>query len=287
MSGFALGLAAAALAAVLFSVGVALQALDARAAPPEEGLRLTLIARLLRHPRWVLGGLIGLLGFPLQVLAFEEAPFVVVQPALALGLLVLLALGARLLGERVGRREVGAVLAMTAGVALLAWGAPSHVETHRAPIVLAAVVGGLVALSLLPFPLRGRRWDSPLAITIACGLGYGASNVATKLLGDDVGGHLWGSALVWTAVAGLAGVGAIVAEMTAFQRLAATTVVPVAFAVQTFVPIALEPLFLRERWSSAVLDGAPLLAGLVLMLVATVVLARSRGVSTLAAGGSA
>ncbi|MGN6190013.1 MAG: EamA/RhaT family transporter, partial [Conexibacter sp.] len=134
---FLLGLLAAVMAAVLFSVGVALQALDARAEPPEEGLRVTLLARLLRRRRWIAGGVIGLLGVPLQVLAFEQAPFVVVQPALALGLLVLLALGARTLGERVGRAEWGGVAAMIVGVGLLAWGAPDHVETHRPAVVLA------------------------------------------------------------------------------------------------------------------------------------------------------
>ncbi|MGN6187802.1 MAG: hypothetical protein ACTHOE_02790, partial [Conexibacter sp.] len=153
-------------------------------------------------------------------------------------------------------------------------------------VVLALVVGGLVALSLLPFALRGGRWDTALGVTIGSGLGYGATNVATKLFGDDVGRGHWSSAAVWAAVGLLAGAGALLTEMTAFQRLAATTVVPISFAVQTFVPIALEPLFLRERWGSAALAGAPLLAGLALNLGATVVLARSRGVSTLAAGGA-
>jgi uncharacterized membrane protein len=85
------------------------------------------------------------------------------------------------------------------------------------------------------------------------------------------------------------GIAATVTGMTAFQRAAATIVVPVSTAVQTFVPIVLEPLFLRERWGSARLDGVPLAAGLALALVGCVLVARSRAVSQLlasAAGGS-
>ena len=49
--------------------------------------------------------------------------------------------------------------------------------------------------------------------------------------------------------------------MTAFQRLAATVVVPVSTAVQTFLPIVLEPFFLREHWSSASYGGGPIIGG--------------------------
>jgi len=56
------------------------------------------------------------------------------------------------------------------------------------------------------------------------------------------------------------GTTATLVGMTAFQRLAATTVVPVSTSVQTFLPIVLEPVFLRERWASANLDGAPIAA---------------------------
>jgi hypothetical protein len=46
-----LGIGAAIVASVLFNVGVALQALEAREAPLEEGLRLSLLRRLLQRPR--------------------------------------------------------------------------------------------------------------------------------------------------------------------------------------------------------------------------------------------
>jgi hypothetical protein len=75
--------------------------------------------------------------------------------------------------------------------------------------------------------------------------------------------------------------------MTAFQRAAATVVVPVTTAAQTFLPIVLQPLFLRERWSSAPLDGAPLLLGLAVAGLGAMVIARTRGVGEIVATGSA
>jgi uncharacterized membrane protein len=79
------------------------------------------------------------------------------------------------------------------------------------------------------------------------------------------------------------GVVATLVGMTAFQRLAATTVVPVSTCVQTFLPIVLEPLFLRERWASANLDGAPIIVGLLIAMVGCVLVSRSPAVSDLIA----
>ncbi len=60
---------------------------------------------LVRRARWLLGTGLSMLGWPLQVVALLLAPLVVVQPALAVGLLVLLFLAERMLGEHAGRNE--------------------------------------------------------------------------------------------------------------------------------------------------------------------------------------
>src|SRR3954447_26687242 len=151
-----LGLAAAAAASVAFNVGIVLQALDARREPEEEGLRLSLLAHLMRRKRWLAGFLLGAVGFGLQVLALALAPFVVVQPVLAAGLLLVLYLGVRMLGERVGRAEVAGVIGITVGIGLLAWGQPAGVEKVTDQAAVIAVMGAMVAISLIPFALRGR-----------------------------------------------------------------------------------------------------------------------------------
>jgi drug/metabolite transporter (DMT)-like permease len=273
------GLAAALVASLLFNVGIVLQALDARVAPRSLGLRVALLGRLLRRPLWLLGLALGLIGVWPQAVAYAKAPFVVVQPVLALGLLVVLFLGARILHEPVGARELAGVVAIIGGVALVAWGAPAHSEMHRGALPVLAVFGGLAAAGLAPFALRGTSWDTGIAVTVATGCAFGATNVATKLLGDNANVGHWATAAVWGGAGALMAVAATIANMTAFQRLAATVVVPVSTAVQTFLPVVLEPFFLREHWSSARYGGAPIIGGLVLAMTGVVVLASTRAVS--------
>ena len=85
-----LGIVAAMGASTLYSLGIALQALDAKQAPQEEHLRLALAWGLARRTRWLIGTGVSILGWPLQIVALMLAPLVVVQPALAAGLLVLM-----------------------------------------------------------------------------------------------------------------------------------------------------------------------------------------------------
>jgi hypothetical protein len=54
--------------------------------------------------------------------------------------------------------------------------------------------------------------------------------------------------------------------------------------VQTFLPLLLEPLFLKEHWTSATFDGAPILIGVAVALIGTVLIARTDAVAELAAG---
>ena len=273
----ALGLVAAVAASVAFNVGIVLQAADARREPAEEGLRLSLLTHLARRRRWIAGLLLGAVGFGLQVVALSLAPFVVVQPVLAAGLLLMLYLGVRMLGERVGWAEVVGVLGITAGIGLLAWGQPEGIETVRGETALLSVMGGMVAISLIPFALRGRgRLDSATFVIVASALAYGASNIATKLVSDGIGTRSWLLVGIWLATAAATGVVALTTEMTALQRRPATFVVPLSFAIQTFLPVALEPIYLTERWGSAALSGVPLIAGLVLVALGAFAVAKTR-----------
>ena len=87
----------------------------------------------------MLGTGLSILGWPLQVIALLLAPLVVVQPALAAGLLVLVFVGQRMLGEHAGRHEHIAMAAIVIGVIGAGLCAPPRSTGHtseRLTIVL-------------------------------------------------------------------------------------------------------------------------------------------------------
>ena len=57
-----------------WEVGIALQSLDARHSHEDDTLRPGLLLGLIRRPRWLLGGIISFLGWPLQGYALAQAP---------------------------------------------------------------------------------------------------------------------------------------------------------------------------------------------------------------------
>jgi drug/metabolite transporter (DMT)-like permease len=281
---FLLGLAAAIVAAILFNVGIALQAIEARRSPKSLGLKVGLLGHLLRRPLWLLGGALGIIGFGPQLIGLAYAPFAVVQTALTAGLALLLFIGTRYLGERVDRIALTGVALLIAGVALVSWGAPAHSETHRAALGPILVVAATAVIAFSPFFLRRFGVEHGLLLAIASGIGFAGTNIATKLAGDDIGRSNWANATGWGIAVAVLGVCATVTSMSAIQRSAATMVVPVSTAVQTFVPIVLEPLFLHEHYRSFWTQFLPVAAGVVIAVAGVALVGRNRAVSELATG---
>jgi drug/metabolite transporter (DMT)-like permease len=280
-----LGIAAAFGASTLYSLGIALQALDAKQAPHEEHLRLALARGLLRRRRWLLGTGLSMLGFPLQLLALLLAPLVVVQPALAGGLLVLLLLGQRMLGEHAGKYEYLSMAAIAIGVIGAGLAAPPRSSTHTSQeLTITLVLVGLGCASLLPYLLHVLR-RSPATVTmIGAGLAFAWSGVATKLASDDLAqGHLLPAAAWALSTAAASGVG-VLSEMSALQARPAIQVAPVVFVTQTVVPVVLAPLLLGESFAATPLGGVPLIASLALLMVGAAALVRSPLLLALMAG---
>ncbi len=290
----ALGIVAAVGASVLYNTSIALQALEAREVPGEHSLRVSLIGRLVRNRRWLGATALGLIGWPLEIVALLLAPLTVVQPCLASGLILLLWLGATRLGEAPGRREVLAVAAIVAGVGGVAWAAPERTTDHAgtAAIALALV---LVAIPVAaPYVLRARSRHSPhqggvevgwaravaTLTVISAGCGYAWTAIASKLLTDELAAGAILVAAAWLATAAVSEGLALLSEMSALQRRAATHVAPMMFAVQILVPVLLAPLIFGESWGGTPLGGAVLVAFMALAVTGTVLLAGSRAVGT-------
>lgn len=278
----ALGIAAAVAASLLYNASIALQALEARKVPAEHGLRPSLLGRLLRNRRWLGATALGLLGWPLEIVALLLAPLTVVQPCLASGLVLLLWLGTTRLGESPGRREFVAVAAIGLGIVGVAWAAPDRSTDHAGAgaIALALV---LVALPVLaPYALRRPLGRQPLRLgliaTVAAGAGYAWTAIASKLLTDELAAGTLLLAAAWLATAAASEGLALLSEMSALQRRPATHVAPTMFAVQVLVPVLLAPLIFDESWSQTPLGGAALVAFIALAVAGTIFLAGSKAV---------
>jgi drug/metabolite transporter (DMT)-like permease len=263
---------------VLYNISIALQAMEARQVPGEHSLRISLIGRLVRNRKWLGATVLGFVGWPLEIVALLLAPLTVVQPCLASGLVVLLWLGVTRLGERPGRREYGAVAAIVAGVAGVAWAAPDRTTDHAGTLAIALALA-LVALPIFaPYLLRGRASAVGTLAIVSAGFGYAWTAIASKLLTDELAAGTLLIAVAWLATAAASEGLALLSEMSALQRRPATHVAPVMFAVQVLVPVILAPLIFGEKWSTTPLDGVALVAFILVALAGVVTLAGSKAV---------
>jgi drug/metabolite transporter (DMT)-like permease len=272
------GVLLACLASCLFNGGIALQAIEAREVPHEHGLKLSLIGRLVRRPRWLIGTALNVLALPTQTAALLLAPLTAVQPADAAGLLLLLFLGSRVLGERVGRRELAAVAALIAGIAVLTAAAPKRevAEIHGIDVLLPLIV--VAAIALAPLVLRRLTGPNSIIVVFGAGFAFALTAFATKLAADAIAE---GEPLQFGVAVAVAAAGALtgmVSEQTALQRRPATQVAPIIFVIELLVPIALALLVVGEQWGGSV---AAILGGIAVVVAAVVVLGRAPQVAGL------
>jgi drug/metabolite transporter (DMT)-like permease len=272
----ALGVLAALAAAVLYSIGVTLQSIEARNTPESESLRPSLIRDLLARKRWLIGTACVVGGWFMQAVALMNAPITVVQPALAVSVVALLFIGARWFGERVRPKEILAALAITIGVGGLVAASPGHSDSHAAPLTLALGMTVLGAIALAPFLLKGRKLGG--MISLGAGIAYAWTGFSTKFLADSMADGSWVVALLWlAATVGAAGVG-LLSEMTALQSRSAIRVFPVVLVTQIVVAVLLAPLLAGESWSPDPLVIAGLGVSLAIVAAATRALAGATAV---------
>jgi hypothetical protein len=183
-------------------------------------------------------------------------------------------------------------VAIIVGVAGVALAAPERTTDHAGTAAITTALA-LVAIPILaPYALRGRFRHSPhqggvkvgwantisLLAVISAGCGYAWTAIASKLLTDELATGAIIVAIAWLATAAASEGIALLSEMSALQRRAATHVAPTMFAVQIIVPVLLAPLIFGESWADTPLGGAVLVGAMVVAIAGTVLLAGSRSV---------
>jgi len=156
------GTALAVAAATMFGLGTVLQAEVAATAPAADALRVRLLVRLARSPRWLAGAVVTLVGWALQVAALLLAPVTVVQPALAFTVVAVLVLAWAMTDERLGRREATAACAIAAGIGVVAALSPARTAGHAAAGPLTAVIVLLAVAGAMPLVRRRSVWVARL-----------------------------------------------------------------------------------------------------------------------------
>lgn len=279
MGSNALGALAALAASSLFSVGLVLQATATRGVDSRFSLHFSLIRELVTRPRWVVGSVVTLLGYPLHVVALLLAPLTVVQPALAAGLLVLLVIGSRTPGESVGRRDAAGVAAIVIGILAMTLGAPDRadVDTSTGPLIVGLVLLG--AVTLVPYIVTRVHETASTSLAtmagVAAGTAYAFDGLTTKLVADHLADDEPVLALGWLVATGVVGALGFLGQATALQGRSATQVGPVIYVIPVLVPVLLAPFLTGEDWGSTPLGGGLLVASLVIVCVGTWVVSSS------------
>jgi hypothetical protein len=142
--------------------------------------------------RWfVLGIVVAMASWGLHVGALALAPISLVQSVIAGGLVLLTVMAERLFGIEVSRREWIGVALCAAGLAFLAatvgdTAHDKHSDYTGSTLVTYDVL--LVAASLALMWMAHVRGDATgLALAVAAGLQWGASDVTIKALSDHLG----------------------------------------------------------------------------------------------------
>ena len=269
-----LGLGLAALAAVLFAVGAVLQHEAAALSMTESGLSLR---RLMKRRRWMLGQAATMLGTGSQVAALAVAPVAVVQPMLAVTLVV--GLGFRAVRTRQAplRLELTGAALMTGGLAVFLVAArPAAAEHHPPPSSLAIIVAVVVSVLLVVgATLFGHGPHGALACGSAAGIAAGIAavliSVGIRSLQEGGWVHAFAGVAVWGAV--VVAVVAILAGQQAYARGSLSWSLPALILLDPLSAVPAARLLLGERLEPG--HAAIWLPAAAVAAVGVVVLART------------
>lgn len=272
------GVAAALMANTLYSIGFVLEK-RALTSLPEVSIRQP--ARLLRlvlgSPLWIGGSLALAAGFGAQLIVYRTLPIAAAQGIFVSGLVLLVLLSARLLGEETTGREryaLGAILGALLMVVLsLDERADTVSQAAPYPLILLVCVPSLAAgVWLYGSAERRARHRHRMPTTgveygVAVGLLYGVSSLAIKGVSSYLTSNGLGGAVVdllkspYPYLLLFTGAFGLVMSQAALQRCRASLIVPVCTTVTCLFTAVLGTLSFGEALPHDPLRLALRLAG--------------------------
>ncbi len=258
-------------AALCNGVAVVLQAQSARR--PHDGDDRWLLVRLLRQPRYLAALVLVAAGFGCATLALRSLPLFEVQAGRAASLAVTALVAIPVLGARLRALDLVALTAVTGGLMLLAWTAPTGDSATAAvsstpwlvPVAgLSLWAVGLLATRLVPGAASG------IVAAVCAGLGFGLLAVAVRQVAALPLAEIVGQPAAWAAPAmGLAGLHFAAVALRRARVIAATATM---VAVETCGAALAGLLWAGDRLPAGKESLAML--GFVLVLGGAVALAR-------------
>ena len=247
----ALAIALAILTAFLYALSNVLQFIEAEQVPDEYSLRLGLIARLARRPRWLLGSAVDVLGYVALAAALSLAAVVFVMPIIASGILIALFLGAVLTHQSVPRSDWLAAAALSVGLAAFLYevapmGGRDLAPAGRWIVAGPAVVIGIGACIVCAHGVRGRARGALLGI--GAGIAFGVAAVFTKAFVHYLQDGIFAWVDHWEPYAlAVASIGGLVIAQSALQTGALGAAVGASEAMIPITAAALGLGLLDER----------------------------------------
>jgi len=207
--------------AFFYALSNVLELTEAEQVPDEYALRVGLMTRLVRRPRWLLGLLSDVFGYVCQAGALALAAVVFVEPILALAIVMSLVLGAAMTHRRLRPGDWVSAAVLSGGLALFLYevvptGGREFVPTDR--VVIAGPITAVVIVGCIACAKPSRGAPRAALLGIAAGISFGAAAVLTKgvvhYLGDGILAWIphWESyALAATSIGG------VIVGQSAFQ----------------------------------------------------------------------
>jgi drug/metabolite transporter (DMT)-like permease len=275
-----LGVVVALVATLAINTGFVLEKGALAALPPLNArLPLNLARMLVTTPRWLAGFSLIMVGVACQLVALTRIPLTVAQPVFSSGLVFLLLLAAKVLGERLTSHERTGLAGITAGIICIVSSLDSRTDTagtggHVLRVLLVAAPSTLAGLAIFAAASRAgrRRPAADASYALAAGIVYGVAGMVTKGLSASIDFHgplaIARSALVSPYLYLLAPVtlSGFLIFQTALQRGRASIVAPVSSVVSTLYTVAAGTPMFGEHLPSDPARLALRLTGLALII---------------------
>ena len=207
--------------AFLYALSNVLELTEAEQVPDEYALRVGLMTRLVRRPRWLLGLLSDVFGYICQAGALALAAVVFVEPILALAIVFSLILGAVMTKRRLRPGDWASAAVLSTGLALFLYEVSPRGGHDFTPTDRAVIAGPIIAVAVLACVACARQTrGAPRAalLGIAAGISFGAAAVLTKGVVHFLGQGALAWVPHWESYAlALASIGGVIIGQSAFQ----------------------------------------------------------------------